>query len=258
MNLNVEEQWTLVEKILPVSSRILLYGPSGTGKTWASVRKGLELAEEAISKVEENIEKVTGDKKKKKKTVFIITVTEDMSMAEIRGHYVPKGNKFMWHDGVAIKAWKEGARLVINEIDKASGDVSIFLHAVLDDPHWASLTLPTGDTVKPAKGFQCIATMNGVPDDLEEALLDRFPVRMEILMPNPEAIEALPADLREVAKNTINEDGDRKISIRAWTEYAYLRGVLTEEEALISVFRERADDIGDALKLRDTRSEGGD
>ena len=36
-------------------------------------------------------------------------------------------------DGVGIQAWKDGARLDINEIDHAGTDVMSCLHAILDD-----------------------------------------------------------------------------------------------------------------------------
>ena len=46
--------------------------------------------------------------------------------------------------------------------------------------------------LEPAKGFNVVATMNGVPDDLPEALADRFAVKIDINNVHPDAIETLP------------------------------------------------------------------
>lgn len=59
----------------------------------------------------------------------------------------------VWNDGVAVQMWKEGGRLVINEIDHAGQDVSSILHALLDDVEFAEMTLPNEEKeiVRPAR-----------------------------------------------------------------------------------------------------------
>jgi AAA+ superfamily predicted ATPase len=218
--------WQVIEAVLPVSRRVLLYGPPGTGKTWAACKYSL------------------GERK-----TYVMTMTPEMSSAVLVGHYLPEGDKFTWHDGLAIKAWKEGARLIINEVDMCSGDCETILHAILDDPEIAGITLPTGEFVRPKDGFQAVATMNGEPQDLQQAVRDRFPVTISVMEPNPEAIAALPEDLRTFAKETISKDKARNISIRVWAEYGKLRDVIDEDAALKSVFRERADDIRNMIKI---------
>jgi len=54
--------------------------------------------------------------------------TDDMTNAQVEGHYKPSANgEWKWNDGQAIKAWQgdglRGGRLVVDEIDKAGGDV---------------------------------------------------------------------------------------------------------------------------------------
>ena len=194
--------WDVAEAILGVSPRVLLRGKPGTGKTYHAVHSALE----------------EGQK------VYTITMTEETPAAELRGHYVPKGNEFIWTDGPAIMAWREGARLVINEIDRSSEDVLSLMYAILDDPDFAELTLPTGEKVRPAQGFQVVATMNGLPEDLPDALQDRLPVDIEITDVNPKALERLPEDLRGPAQNTaLAKTSERGVSIRMWLEYASLR-----------------------------------
>ena len=200
--MSTHNNWAIIDAVIATSRRVLLFGLPGTGKTYAAARRN-----------------VTDDQ-----AVYQVTMTEETPAAEIRGHFLPKGGEMIWMDGPAIRAWREGARLVINEIDRASADSLSLLYAILDDPEFAELTLPTGEVVRPAEGFHVVATMNGTPHDLPLALQDRFPVTIEVLDVNPQAIEALPDDLRVAAKEgALVPDESRRLSVRLWAEFASLR-----------------------------------
>ncbi len=221
-------KFDVVASVLGVSRRALLYGPPGTGKTHAAVRAGL----------------VDGQK------VYAVTLTDETPMTELRGHYVVVDGQFKWMDGIAIKAWREGARLVLNEIDHAGGDVQSFLHVVLDDPTLAQLTLPTGDVVRPEAGFQVVATMNGVPQDLPFALRDRFPVTIHINEVHKDALALLPKDLQRAAEaTTLVSDHNARVSIRVWQEFALLRVERGVEVAAVACFGDRAQDVIDGLAI---------
>jgi MoxR-like ATPase len=219
--------WTLVEKVLPYSERLLLYGVPGTGKSRLAQGHGLKRDEQ----------------------IFSVTLTEETPAAEIRGHWIPKGETYEFHDGAGIAAWRKGTRLVINEIDHASGDLMSILLAILDDPEIAMITLPSGETVRPTKGFRAIATMNGKPEDLPEALRDRFPVRVDCDKVHPGAIARLPKDLQKPAAGTVAIPDSRGKSVRGWLAFAALRDSVGEELALQAVFQEDANEVGKALKL---------
>lgn len=219
--------WDLVNAVLPLATRLLLYGPPGTGKTWQGLTGGLRSAQE----------------------VFSITLTEDTPAAELRGHYVPVDGRFVWRDGPALAAWRAGARLVVNELDHASGDVLTFLLAILDDHEMARVTLPTNETVRPADGFSVVATMNGDPDTLPAPLRDRFPIALEVNAVHPGALQALNPDIQKAARDTVALPAERRISIRAWQAFGQLRPALGEELATRVVFGQRAGDVLDALKL---------
>lgn len=221
--------WQIVDAVAKVARTALLYGPPGTGKSYAAHSAAI------------------GDR-----TLFTVTLTPDTPAAELRGHYVPVGGEFKWQDGPAIKAWRDGGRLVVNEIDHAGGDALSFLMNVLDSAGTAGITLPTGETVRPAPGFQAIATMNGDPDtDLPAALRDRFPCTVHVDEPHPSAIESLPDDLREAARGTVcAADADRRVSLRAWLDFAAYRMAIGEELAAVAIFgHDRAEDVLQALRI---------
>ena len=213
--------WDLVASVIQNSRSTLLYGPPGTGKSHAAHTADLD-----------------------GRPLFSITLTPDTPAAELRGHYVPVGDEFRWQDGPAIRAWREGGRLVINEIDHAGGDALSF-------PQTACLTLPTGELVRPADGFQAVATMNGDPDeDLPAALRDRFPVAIEVKEAHPAGIAQLPHDLRAAAKGSVvATDPARRLTLRAWLAFASLRASIGAEAAAQAVFRSRAEDVLDALRI---------
>ena len=238
-----DHAWSDVATVMPHVSRILLYGPPGTGKTTLGFSDDAE--------------------------TFYVPLHEETSPAELIGHFVPVGNRFVWFDGPVLLAWQRGARLILDELDQAGGSVMSILRAILNDPSVARLTLPdpklaeldddtlaaiiaSGDgfrTVTPAEGFSVIATMNGDPQDLDAPLLDRFEATFFIGQTNPAAIAALPEDLREAARRTAVGDDDRRIGLRRWKAFAGLREKVGEDIAGRSVFGSRHGDVMDALRL---------
>lgn len=223
-----DQVWNVVDSVLEVARELLMYGPPGTGKSHAGH------SEHGLNG----------------RPLFSITLTQDMPAAELRGHYIVKGQDFVWQDGPAIKAWKTGGRLVINELQKAGPDMISFLLVCLDNPETARLTLPNGDTVKPHPRFQAVATMNGSPDELDSALRDRFPACVEIATPHPGGIARLPADLRAAARGSVCAvDPDRRLSLRSWLAYAAYREQLGEETAAFVIFGARAREILTSLKI---------
>jgi len=223
--------WDVVSKVLTKTDRVLLYGPSGTGKSYAGKRFGIK--PDAYD------------------NVYSFSLTEDTPAAELRGHFGLKGGEYVWMDGPCVSAWRKGTRLVLNELEKASGDAQTFLLGILDDMDIANITLPSGEMVKPLPGFHCVATMNGEPSDLNAALRDRFPVTIHVDEVAPGALKALPDDIRELAKRTgLVKDEERRISVRSWKEFALLRPEVGDEMAARAIFGAGYKDVMAAFKLR--------
>jgi len=224
--------WKHVQQCLDNGiDRILLYGPPGTGKTYFGLHYG----------------NIDGGSHR-------LICTEDMTTADLTGMFKPDGGSFCWHYGAGIKAWEGngivGGRLVVDEIDKASGDVLGELLALLDSPESASWENPeTGRIHRPKAGFSAVMTTN-VEDmnDLPIALLDRFPVRIRINTPHPDALAQLSKDLQSHAKNSADA-GKRRISLRSWMAFDSLRKGIGAEDAASIIFGERAQSILDALTI---------
>lgn len=238
--------WPLMERVQAIGRRVLYYGPPGTGKS-TSAQAG----------------RADSD-------IIRVSLHDEFTVAELLGHFVPVGDRFIWLDGPALVAWRFGKRLVIDEIDLASGAVLSACRALLDDERVAKLTIPNPamagmtdeevaeaivagqghETLKPAAGFQVIGTMNGDPDDLDGPLRERFDAKFYVGEPHPNAIAALPEGLRETAKRTATEnDEQRRISVRTWFSFVDLTAHVGFKDAAFAVFGVRAGDVLDGLRL---------
>lgn len=168
--------WEKFESAKRGVDRVLLYGPPGTGKTTVAVDSAVK--------------------------AYPVTLHPEMSAQELIGHFVPKGDEFVWHDGPALRALREGVPLVLNEVDKASGSVMTALYSLCDDHDVMKMTLPNGEVITPADGYKVYATMNGFLDALPDAIRDRFSVRINAEMPHPDALKTLSSNIRKAVENS--------------------------------------------------------
>jgi MoxR-like ATPase len=225
------EEWALAEEILARTDvrTSYVYGPPGVGKTFAAYSFG-----------------------RIDRGVYPITLTPETPASELMGHYTPRGNELAWHDGVFARAMRSGGRLVINELSHAGSDVLSILFAVLESPLTSSITLPTGEVLRPADGFNVVATDNEAPDCLPEALRDRFDCVINLTRPHPAIIEKLHPRLRRALERSLTLDDERRVTARRWMTISRLQGSMGLEKACRAVLGwERGAQIFEAIILSD-------
>ncbi|MBM3736382.1 MAG: AAA family ATPase [Acidobacteria bacterium] len=223
----VDSPWTLAEKALGRLGRIYLWGPPGVGKSFLAAKAAPNR--------------------------FQLTLSDDHTVQELMGHYVPDGTVFRWHEGPVCQAFREGCPLVLNEIGRASAAVQDFLLGVLDSHDVARITLPSGAHLRPSPGFSVIATSNSPPDELEAALRSRFEAEIHVGRPHPDLCALLEAELPglgEALDDSFN-DPERALDPRRLLSFAGLRRAnLPAREAACLAFGERAPDVIAALSAR--------
>jgi midasin len=93
--------------------------------------------------------------------LYRVNLSEQTDLIDLLGSDVPSdtSSAFKWADGVLIKAMKEGAWLLLDELNMASQTVLEGLNSILD--HRGSIYLPELDkTVEKSPGFRIFASQN--------------------------------------------------------------------------------------------------
>jgi len=232
-----ENCWATFAQILEAGvDRVILYGPPGTGKTFSALHTLKRDGQESHR----------------------LTCTDDMTNMDVTGGFLPSADGgFQWIEGVAIKARRTGARLVVDEIDKAGGDVFATLLNMTDSEGSSEWEHPvTGEKTTPALGYTVIMTTNvEVVEELPQALIDRLPVRLRIDRPHPEALETLPTHWRQYA-DRMADGGSERMSLRLFQSMAKLSRTMGEEKAAQIILGSRADSFLEAIKIDQFQVEG--
>lgn len=175
------EQWDTLRNLYNNNGGqpILVYGPPGTGKSAFPLFEA----------------------RKTGRTVEVMNLNKFTSKPDALGHFIntPEGSVFCMN--AAARAMAHGRTLVLNEVDHGGPEIVSTLHFICDDASVAQETLPDGKgTILTAThGYHVYATMNGKPENLPEAIRDRFQLKVNITTLSPEAVEKLPEYLNPIS-----------------------------------------------------------
>ena len=192
----------LVNALPEPPRRQLLYGVPGTGKTTYAL---------SLSESSERI-----------------TLTQGMFPDALYGKFLLRDGSTYWANAPASRAAEKGCPLVLDEIHKAGGELTSTLNAILDDPSVCRLNLDNGQVITPAQGYRVIATMNGSPEQLEEAFLDRFDIVLKCNTPHAGILRRMsPESAAYLVNKMANEpDNDQWVptqSPRRFLTFEHLR-----------------------------------
>ena len=122
-----------------------------------------------------------------KRELIRVNITIETDEDDLIGGFRLIDGNTVWHNGPVVEALQRGAVLLLDEIDLASNKI-LCLQPILEGK--GLFLKKIGEYIKPAKGFNVIATANtkgkGSDDGrfigtniLNEAFLERFPITFE-------------------------------------------------------------------------------
>ena len=155
-----------------------------------------------------------------------VNITIETDEDDLLGGYRLQDGQTVWQDGPVIEAMKRGALLLLDEIDLASNKI-MCLQPILEGN--GVFLKKINQFVKPAKGFNVIATANtkgqGSDDGkfigtniLNEAFLERFPITIEQAYPTNKIEEKILLNVMSDKGLTKDVDSEFATSLVTWAD----------------------------------------
>jgi MoxR-like ATPase len=215
----------LLEEVLKQPGTVFVWGPPGVGKSFAAKKAMVKAGVPA-------------------KHIYQTTLTEDITVQEMFGHWVPDEGAWKFNLGPITRALKSGA-IIINEIQRASASVQDYLLGVMDGEDVRQIDMPDGTRIMGNPKFRVVATSNGGPEEMDEALRDRFDGFINVTHPAKELVEQLNFSMPGLGEFIYNsfDDPDATISPRRALAFIKWRNTLVNErDAARLAFGDKADD----------------
>jgi hypothetical protein len=140
---------------------VLLYGPTGPGKTTSAIAyaasKGLP--------------------------VFMVSGTVSLEASQLFGRYIPDGaGGFIWQDGGVTELVRHGGVLILDEVNFIPSKIATVLFPLLAQTRHITLLDHKGETIKAHPNLLIVGTMN--PDyagtqELNAAFRNRFSIQID-------------------------------------------------------------------------------
>lgn len=147
----------LLEVAIKKDQPVLLVGDTGCGKT--SIIRGMA--------------------KERGQKWIRFNMTGETTVDEFVGKYVLQNKQTVWEDGILLQAMKQGAWLIVDEVNVALPEILFVLHSLLDDDKFVVVANHQSEVVRPHKDFKFFGTMNPVDEyagtkELNKAFKSRF------------------------------------------------------------------------------------
>ena len=155
-----------------------------------------------------------------------VNITIETDEDDLLGGYRLQDGQTVWQDGPVFETMKRGALLLLDEIDLASNKI-MCLQPILEGN--GVFLKKINQFVKPAKGFNVIATANtkgqGSDDGkfigtniLNEAFLERFPITIEQAYPSNKIEEKILLNVMSDKGLTKDVDSEFASSLVTWAD----------------------------------------
>lgn len=177
------EDFTIFDTALQSRHNVLLYGPTGPGKTTSAIAFA---AERGLP-------------------VFMVSGTIALEPSQLFGKYIPDGNGgFIWQDGGVTECVRQGGVLILDEVNFISSKIITVLFPLLAETRHITLLDHKGETIKAHPDLLIVGTMNpgySGTQDLNAAWRNRF--KFQIHWGYDDAVEKVLVpfkSLRDLAK----------------------------------------------------------
>jgi len=222
--------WKTFEDLLCAGiKQVILHGPPGIGKTYMACNY----------------------LRPEDQPYYKLVCNSGMTTLDIVGGFLPsEGSGVQFNQALALRAFREGWRLVIDEADKASDEVMGELLNLCDSQESAVYRHPlTGEVYHRHPDFVAVITTNYESmAEFPDALRDRFSRPVWIDAPHEGALARFPYRWRGYVKK-MSTAGDQRMSLRMFDDLMKAIDAYGEENGAKLILGERAQAFLEALAV---------